>query len=111
MFLVLPILAEKRLKCELVICPPCDWRLTDSYESFTLRYLDGEISAPQDGSCENGGVKWMLYGAEHKKDKNACCCLTTSASKVTCSADSIQCPPVPTIGLTENILDYNQRVA
>ena len=110
MFFVLPILAKKRWKCELVICPPCDWRLTDSFKSFALRYLDGEISAPHDGSCENDGVKWMHYGAEYKRDNNACCCLTTFASEATCSADSVLCPPVPKIGPTELILDYFQRV-
>lgn len=110
LFLVLPIVAERQYKCEPVICPQCQWNFTDTYEQSALRYVTGEIPAPEDGSCGTG-VKWINYGADYGVDKNSCCCIPAYTSYAPCADEnSVQCPQSPKMGYTEVSHDFYKRI-
>ena len=90
---VLPIIAKKQWKCEPVICPPCQWNLSDNVEAIGLKYLSGEIKSPEDGSCLEG-VKYVMRGVDLGFSRNACCCFQAkSASESPCTdTNNVQCP-------------------
>ena len=107
---ILPIVAKRRWKCEPVICPPCQWNFTDTFEQSALRYLTGEIPSPEDGSCETG-VKWTNYGADYGFTRNTCCCFTEYASITPCTAtNNVQCIQSPPIAYSETFAHYYERI-
>lgn len=103
--------ANTKWKCELIICPVCDFRATDTYQDFALRHLNS--SGPSDGACISG-EKYVHFGVDFGLANNACCCLPlTKITEVECSPRGSNVPDCAEnlgIGRNELVSDYYKRI-
>lgn len=107
----------KKLKCEPIICPVCDFRPTDTYADFALREFG---RAPPDGGCLSGQQKYVHMGRDFNMTHNACCCLELpptdpQAIPVVCDAvapavNSPACVDNLKIGIDEKVSHYYARI-
>lgn len=111
--LVFTMSEAKHYKCELVICPPCDFQSSETYSQYALRILNGK--GPADGSCKGDSVKYTHKGEDYGLSHNACCCISViKTTNVECKPrkpDVPECPDNIGIGMDEVIADYYKRVS
>lgn len=112
-FLAFGLIEAKHLKCEPVICPICDFRLTDTYDDVVQRTLSNS-TYPPNGSCLDTTVKYLFFGKDYGFNHDACCCIPIlPTSPVQCNPRD---PSVPECANNlgsrkgENVADYNKRV-
>lgn len=92
------------------ICPPCDWKLTETYAEYIMHTLTG--GGPKDGRCQSGYQKWIYQAEPYGLKDDVCCCLKVKVSPIDCSRPSSPvCPAIPKIGRNEYVLDYFFRVS
>lgn len=100
-------------KCKPVICPVCDYRLTDTFTDIALRSLNA--GGPSDGTCDTG-QKYIHLGSDFGKPINACCCLhfdQSNASPVDCNPRGVGVPDCPdNLGFAKNetVAAFYQRM-
>ena len=114
LFFTVALGEAKTLKCEPIICPICDFRLTDTYDDVVQRTLSN-TSYPVDGSCLDGSQKYTFFGKDYGFTHNACCCIPIFST-----SPPLQCNPrdpnVPECADNmgsrkfETVADYNKRV-
>lgn len=88
-------------------CPPCNYKLSATYEEYALEKLNA--GGPADGTCSNDTVKYIHYGAYFGLPNDACCCLPIFQSTAPLTDDI--CPDNLGINKNETIVDYFQRFA
>lgn len=100
----------RRLKCGPVICPECDWRMTETYGEYVMKTLTS--GGPKDGSCDSGHEKWIYEAEPYGLTTDVCCCLKVKVAPIDCERFTAPvCPAIPKIGRNENIKDYFSRVS
>lgn len=113
LFVIFTFSEAGRLKCEVVICPKCDFRSSDTYANYALRML--RLKGPADGSCHSDSVKYIHEGGDYNLSYNACCCMpvlpTSPVQYNPQDPNFTVCPDNIGIRKDELISDYYTKVA
>lgn len=107
----LMMIAARRLKCKIPVCPNCEFSLTDSFVDFALKYING--NGPSDGTCSATQRKYIFHGNDVGGNRDACCCFEDSPNVADCSSNNTkvqECPDNPGIGKREGIGAYFKRM-
>ena len=97
----------RKLKCDLVMCPACQYYSNDTYSDYAKRMIN--LNGPAEGSCSDDSIKYVHYGKDHGLSNDACCCLFTLPSKP--GQNMVECPDSIKIGKNEIISHFYSRIA